>query len=217
MSSTITLPNGNAYTLVSLPTAPGLAQFSLTMIDSVAVVPSPYVPGQNQTQVWPGADAWAFNFTLPKMNRITAAPWRGFMSELRGQQNVYQIGDPTGTAPLGEALGEPVCATSGTNNLTSATSLVTSGWTPSVLKQLMPGDYLQLGYHLHQVCEQVNSDSGGNATISIYPSLRDSPADLSVITLFNCVGLFRLKNNTRAWHSDFTQLTQLSFDAVEVR
>jgi len=72
-------------------------------------------------------------------------------------------------------------------------------------------------YHLHQVCEQVNSDSGGNATISIYPSLRDSPADLSVITLFNCVGLFRLKNNTRAWHSDFTQLTQLSFDAVEVR
>jgi hypothetical protein len=212
--TTITLPNGNQFNLIQLPTSPGLSQFSMTMIDSVAVVPSPYVPGQNQTQVWPGADAWAFNFTLPKMNRITAAPWRGFMAELRGMQNVFQIGDPAGANPLGVALGEPV--TSGTN-LTSATSLVTTGWTPSITGQLLAGDYLQTGFHLHQVCEQVNSDSSGNATIQIWPSLRDSPANLSAIVLFNCVGLFRLKANTRAWHSDFTQLVSLSFDAVEVR
>jgi hypothetical protein len=94
---------------------------------------------------------------------------------------------------------------------------VTTGWTPSITGQLLAGDYLQIGFHLHQVCEAVNSDSSGNATISIYPSLRDAPASLTAITLVNCVGLFRLKNNTRTWHSDFTGLTQLSFDATEVR
>jgi hypothetical protein len=215
MSSTITLPNGNVYTLIPLPAYPGLSQFSLTMIDSVAVVPSPYVPGQAQTQTWPGADAWAFNFTLPKMNRMNASNWKGFMAELRGMANVFQINpDPASSTPLGKALGAPV--TSGTN-LTSATSLVTTGWTHSITGQLLPGDYIQIGYHLHEVCEQVNSDSSGNATISIYPSLRDVPANDTPILLFNCVGLFRLKNNSRAWHSDFTGLTQISFDVTEVR
>jgi hypothetical protein len=40
--TTITLPNGNQFNLIQLPTSPGLSQFSMTMIDSVAVVPSPY-------------------------------------------------------------------------------------------------------------------------------------------------------------------------------
>lgn len=215
MSSTITLPLGNVYTLIPLPAYPGLSQFSLTMIDAVAVVPSPYVPGQAQTQTWPGADGWAFNFTLPKMSRRTSAPWKGFMAELRGMQNVFQAPvDPACATPLGAALGTPT--TSGTN-LTSATSLVTTGWTPSVTGQLLAGDYLQIGYHLHEVCETVNSDDSGNATISIYPSLRDAPANLTAITLVNCVGLFRLKANSRAWHADYTGLTQLSFDVTEVR
>lgn len=217
MASTITLPNGNTYTLIALPSCPGLSEFELTMNDEVAVVSSPYVPGQNQTQAWPGADGWSASFTLPKMNRATAAPWRGFIAELRGMQNVLQIGYPSGCTPQGSPSGAPVCNTTGTNNLTSATALVTDGWTPSTYGLLLPGDYIQLGYRLHQVCEAVNSDSSGNATIQIWPSLRESPANGTALMLTNCVGLFRLAANQRTWHSDYTGLVSLSFKVVEVR
>jgi hypothetical protein len=217
MSSTITLPSGSTYTLVQLPSYPGLSQWSIALIDSVAQVQSPFVPGQTQTQAWPGADAWSIQFTTPKMSRWTAAAWRGFLSELRGTQNVFQIGDPYATTPLGQPSGAPVCNTTGTNNLTSATSLVTEGWTPSTFGLLLAGDYIQLGYRLHQVCEPVNSDSGGNATISIWPSLRESPANGTALILTNTVGLFRLADNKRTWHSDYTSLTQISINAVEAR
>lgn len=217
MSTQITLPNGNTYTLVTIPTYPGLSQLSVTMEDSVANVGSPYVPGANQTQAWPGADCWSLALTLPKMNVQTAAPWRGCLAELRGIANVFQLGDPYATTPQGQATGAPVCSTTGTNNLTSATSLVTSGWAPSVWGQLLPGDYLQIGYRLHQVCEQVNSDASGNATISIWPSLRESPANNTTINLVNCVGLFRLADNKRTWHNDFARLAQISFNATEAR
>jgi hypothetical protein len=217
MSATITLPNGNTYTLVTIPAYPGLAQVSFTHKDSVSSVGSPFVPSQNQTQAWAGADGWGLDFTLPKMNRWVAAPWKGFLAELRGILNVFQIGDPFGATPLGAADGAPVCATTGTNNLTMATGLVTGGWTPNVFGQLFPGDYIQLGYHLHEVCEPVNSDAEGNATIQIWPSLRESPANDTALVLTNTVGLFRLALNTRAWHSDFTQLTQMSFKCTEAR
>jgi hypothetical protein len=132
--------------------------------------------------------------------------------------NVLQIGDPFAAAgPLGVAEGAPVCNTTGTNNLTSATQLYTSGWVPNVFGQLKAGDYLQIAYRLHECTEDVNSDAEGNATISIWPSLRESPPNLTAITLTGCVGLFRLAANTRAWHGDFTGLTQISFKLSEVR
>jgi hypothetical protein len=217
MSSIITLPNGNVYTLITIPSYPGVSDLSVTFDDTVANVASPYVPAFNQTQSWPGADNWSLSFTLPKMNRWTASPWRGFMAELRGISNVFQIGDPFGLTPLGAADGAPVCNTIGTNNLTSSTLLVTSGWTPNVFGQLLSGDYLQIGYRLHMVCENVNSDSSGNATISIWPSLRESPPNATAINLVNTVGLFKLAKNSRSWHGDFTRLLQVSISAVEVR
>ena len=125
---------------------------------------------------------------------------------------------PNATTPLGVADGAPVCATvAGTNNATSATSLVTSGWTPNVFGQLMPGDYLNIGFRLYVVCEQVNSDANGNATISIWPSLRESPAAGTQIFLNNTGVLLRLAQNDIGSHTDYTGLTQLSISAIEVR
>ena len=216
MSSSITI-GSNTYTLISLPSSPGLSSIDVTFEDSVALVSSPFVPSQIQTQAWPGADAWSVTFTLPKMIRAMAAPWRGVLAELRGMQNVFQIGDPFCTAPLGVATGTPVCNTTGANNLAMATSLVTSGWTHSVTGILLAGDYIQLGYRLYQVCENVNSDSSGNVTIPIWPSLRESPAYGSSLVLNNTKGLFRLAQNQRSWHGEYGGLLQISFKCSEVR
>jgi hypothetical protein len=361
---TITI-GSNSYGLVALPTTPAPKQLSISMQDAVAVVSSPYVPGQFQTQRWPGADAWSAEISLPSMTRSQAAAWRGFLAELRGMLNVFQIGDALCTAPQGVAtcpnsvpnplynpafeLGNTgwqlgtgwaiapgmsyqgswsaacagatgattklfsnsqiacsagqmvtaqcmintaqavggscgvcinwygpgavylstvtapgIAAGSGGWNLSSLAAsapatttfyvvsaqvynqtagttyvdnfftalapyvigtsslamgglLYTAGWTPSTAGQLLPGDYIQLGYRLYQVCEQVNSDVNGWATISVWPSLREAPAAGTALLLNNTQGLFRLASPDRAVHLDDRQLAQISFKCIEVR
>jgi hypothetical protein len=214
--STITL-GPNTYTLIPLPSSPGFSGISVSMMDAVANVPSPFVPSQQQTQIWPGADAWSLKLSLPKMHRKFAGAWLGFLAGMRGMQNVVQLGDPLGADPQGKAEGAPVCATSGSNNALNATTLVTRGWVANVFGQLQPGDYLQIGSRLHQAVAQVNSDGSGNASISVWPSLREVPADGTAIKLVNCQGVFRLASNLRTWHADATQLYQVSFQFTEVR
>jgi hypothetical protein len=219
MSSQITLPNGSTFTLIQMPSSPGVTDFNLLRKNNVAYVPSPFVPGVNQTFIWPGANCWALQFNLPKMRRFESAPWEGFISELNGIANVFVFTIPGERAtPQGVADGAPVCATvAGANNQTSAMSLVTSGWTPNVFGQLLPGDYFNVGPRLYVVCEQVNSDSNGNATISIWPSLRESPATGAPLVLSNPGVLMRLANNDIAMHTDYTGLSMLSVSTIEVR
>jgi len=78
--------------------------------------------------------------------------------------------------------------------------LNTKGWQPSIQAQLKVGDYLQIGKRLHMVIAQdVDSDDHGDATINIWPSIREAPNDGDPIILTNPTGLFRLKSNKRSW------------------
>jgi len=61
---------------------------------------------------------------------------------------------------------------------------------------LMTGDYLQIGYRLYRVLQNVYADAFGNASISLWPNLRDQPADGTAIVTRNCKGLFRLASNS---------------------
>jgi hypothetical protein len=214
---TITV-GSSTYTLIALPASPGFSDLTLTMEDQVAVVESPYAPGSAQTQIWPGADRWSLELALPKMTRMQAAPWKAFLAALQGKANVFQIGDPTGRTPQGVALGAPVVdGTVSGGNALSVTVLCTRGWNASVYGQLQPDDYLQIGARLYQVTQEVASDASGKAQISIWPSLRETPADGTAISLVNTVGVFRLATNKRQWHTTNDRLTQISFGCTEVR
>src|SRR6185312_7556144 len=147
--TTITI-NGQSYNLVSLPATPGPAQIEIAMNDTVAVVASPFTR-QTQTQQWPGGDFWDATVTMPPMTAQAAAAWRGFLAELRGRANVFQLSDPS-AYPAQAGAGAPVVATS-SNNLPMTQSLVTRGWTPSGFRLLLPGQQFQVGYRLYTVCE----------------------------------------------------------------
>jgi hypothetical protein len=96
-------------------------------------------------------------------------------------------------------------------------SLITTGWTASRSGLLLPGDYIQIGYRLHRVLDTVNSDSSGNATFEIWPSLREVvPTSTSIVTS-NTKGLFRLAGNDRKFSFDITQLTHMSIAFQEYR
>jgi len=211
--TSITL-GGNTYNLIPLPTCKGPSDISLGMSDGVAVVPSPFVPSQMQTQAWAGADAWDIQATLPPLTNTQAADWEGFLAELRGQLNVFQMGDPRRKGPLGSASGVPIAAG---GNAALSNNLLTTGWTHSIARILLRGDMLQVGYRLHRVCETVNSDSSGNCTIPVWPALREVPASSAPIILHNPVGVFRLSKNRRESQASRERLTTLSFSAIEVR
>jgi hypothetical protein len=218
--TTITI-NGNDYTLVTMPSSLAASDVQVTMRDSVATVQSPYVPGQTQTQQWPGADTWSAQITLPPMPRAQAAMWKGFLAECRGEANVFQLGDPLAPGPLGTGQGIPLVDGSvGTNNAATSTTLFTKGWKPTTFRLLMPADYLQVGYRLYMVAGQtpINSDGSGKAQIQVWPSIREQPTDGAAIILRNTTGLFRLAKNSRSWSTTARGKTStISVQAVEAR
>ena len=60
---------------------------------------------------------------------------------------------------------------------------------------LLVGDYIQIGFRLYKVTDVASCDGNGNATISVWPNLRDQPVDGTAIITRNCKGLFRLAAN----------------------
>jgi len=212
--SAIVVGNANV-TLVSFPTTPGLRSLDISVKDATATVNSPYT-GQTQAQLWPGGDMLLGTVTLPPMQRADADNWESALMQCRGMAYAFQMGDPLRQTPRGNPSGNAQCVDSSANNVAMSTYLDTTGWTPSTANLLLPGDYIQIGYRLHRALDPVSSDSGGNATISIWPSLREAPANANVITS-GTQGLWRLASNQRDWSSDYTGFTHMSFKIQEYR
>jgi hypothetical protein len=184
----------NGLTVVNLPcdTMPGVCKPSSIEIDpqeAVAVNTSPFT-FQTQTYDW-RASSWHGQISFAPMDRYSYDAWTAFILSCRGQSNAFQFGDPKAVLPKGPATGTPVVSGAGQ----AGYSLVTRGWTPNVISILMAGDYIQVGYRLYKLTAPANSDGSGNATLSVWPNLRDQPADGVTVQTRNCRGLFRLANN----------------------
>lgn len=217
MTSTITV-GGGPVTLVALPKYPAPRRVQFDMQDSVAVVKSIFT-GQTQAQQWPGADSVSVNVDMPPLTADQARPWKAFLMQLRGQACALQLEDPNARHSQG-LPGSSVPLVNGavsTDNAAMAQTLVTKGWVPSSFRLLLPYDALQIGYRFHYVLNQVDSDASGNATLAIFPSLREQPADGTPIILNRPKGLFRLAQNKRGWSDDYTRITTISFDLTEYR
>ena len=200
---------------MATPPVSGAASVEFSFTDAVAIVSSPFT-GQTQAQAWIGADMWSGTVTLPPLSQQQADVWISALMQCRGMLNAVQVGDPMKAAPRGNPLGTPKCPASPVDTFGQPT-LTTIGWTPGKVGLLLPGDYLQVGFRLHRVLNIVNSDSSGNATINVWPSLREVPAASAPIILANPMGLFRLATNKRTWSSDSTRLSRLSFQLLEYR
>ena len=81
----------------------------------------------------------------------------------------------------------------------TGTSLVTDGWTAGVTKIVAAGDFLSLATgQLVRAMADANSDGSGNATITIEPALRASPADDSAIAISDPRAKFKLATTTES-------------------
>ena len=98
-------------------------------------------------------------------------------------------------------------------------SLVIDGASPDEVGYLLPGDYIQLGSGstatLHKVLEQVDTDSSGNATLTLWPHIRTAPADNATVKVGNTVGRWRLASNESSWSVNEAAIYGISFTAME--
>jgi hypothetical protein len=198
----------NILSMPSDPSAPATIDFSAT--DIVALSTSVFT-GNQQIQDW--QQGWLeASVSMPPLTHPQAQQWIAFMLGLRGQANVFQLGDPLAVAPLGSGAGSPLVNGAGQTGY----SLATKGWTPGAAAVLQPGDWLQIGLRLYRTTlAVVNADSSGNAVVNIWPPLRESPADATVVQLNNTQGLWRLKSNTRKWSITAARLYGLQFEIRE--
>ncbi|WP_420239265.1 hypothetical protein ACOBR2_06715 [Telmatobacter bradus] len=211
---TITI-GSNTYELCTVPSSPGAAAVSIGMNDTVGVSTSPYNRAE-QVFEWVGGDYWDATITLPPMSLATAASWRGFLAELHGRARVFQLYDPGALSVSSDAASPVVDSSVSTNNLALTNTLVTRGWPASAIV-LVAGQQLQVGYRLYSVCEAASADSTGAATVTVWPSLRETPADGTVIVLAQPQGLFRLASNRREIQWSPSRLTTVSLKCVEAR
>lgn len=175
-------------TILDFPAGIKIGGVQITAREAVGSRVSP-LNFRQETQVFPG------QILSMRVDFLNHDPEDGsrletFLLKLRGGAGKFRFGDPFHSKPMGRARGVPkvIAAVAGSQTLT------TSGWMPNHPAQLLAGDYLQLGERLYRVLDQVGSDAAGNATLTVWPNLRETYAANTPLKLFNPTGLWRLSS-----------------------
>jgi hypothetical protein len=187
---------------LNTPDSIGIAQIDIRAVNAVAYSQSPFTY-VGQTHAYAG-QMWQADITVSPVRRDLAAPWKAFLTSLRGQYGTFLLGDPDYKDPQGTVSS---CTLTGT--LGSQTPTVT------MTGSLLAGDYIQLGSGASARLHQVLEDQSGNGDLEIWPALRDDYTDATVI--FNSPkGVFRLASNEVSWSINSSNAYSISFGAVEV-
>lgn len=214
------MPTFNGFNILNPPVtlSPGSnsiiapAQIEYRAYDAVSANTNPFT-FQQQLYSW-GNSVMEWGITMPDMTNSNAIQWAAWLMSLQGALNIFQLGDPRNTTVSGSgSVG------GGGPNVRFANqtgySLTTKNWTFNATNVLLPGDWIQIGYRLYRVVAPVNADSIGNATISIWPNIRESPADNDSIILSNTKGMWRLKTSDRKWSISEMRTYGFTFDIRE--
>lgn len=200
---------------LSLPTSIGIAQIELRATNAVAVSRSPFT-FSTQVHAYTGS-AWQADVSLPSIRRDLAEDWVAWLLSLRGQLGTFYLGDPNAVTPRGSARDTDTVFTSAA--VSSGSSIAVDSAPTSITGYLKAGDYVQVGAgtarQLFKVLADVDTNSLGEATIDVWPNVRTSIANNSLITVENAKGLFRLSSNEQTYSINEASFYGISFGAME--
>jgi len=197
---------------LSLPAHTGIRSIELRAQNAVAYSMSPFT-FSGQAHAYAG-QMWEADITLPPLKgRAEAEPWNAFLMALNGQAGTFLMGDPNGATPRGTASTSPgspaISAQSGATISVTGAAASQTGW-------LLSGDYIQIGTGaastLHKLLADADTDSGGSATLEIWPGIRGTRS--GSVSVSNTVGKFRLSTNSVGWSADPSQYS-ITFGAKE--
>lgn len=199
--TTLTFP-----TLSRLPDA-----FDFGLVSNTITFKSP-LSGATQTIEFP-SPRWHFGFTMQHLEEADAALLQAFLVQLRGQAGRFYMYNMARSAPRGSNLGTPIVA----GAAQTGTTLTTSGWTVSQTGVLKIGDFFKIGNELKMVVSaDVNSDSGGLATITFEPPIRSSPTDATAVATTAPTAIFKLTEDVNTWNTVSPLWTTFTISGIEV-
>ena len=197
---------------LTLPTVTGIKTQNWGMERVVAVTESPFT---NQEQVFEHEGAqWKATFTLPPMKKDKAAVWLGFLMSLRGRRGTFKIGDQDRKTIQGVATG--TILVNGANQTGNAINL--DGFANSTNNVFKAGDYIQINSYLYMISANVNSNSSGEATVYVEPSLRSGIEvinDNTTVIYTNTTTVMRLDSNELNWDTNKVSVYGISFACSE--
>lgn len=192
---------------------PSSASFGLSRATSSTI--SPYTFNQ-QVYKFSG-ERWEGSVTFPPMTQESVGELQAFFLEMQGQFGTFLYGDPNYLVKgaRGIASGSPLVNGAGQTGNT----LNVDGLGASIVGWLKKGDYIQLGSgsssRLHQSATDVDTNGSGQATITLYPAIRTSPADNAAVVVNGAKGVFRLASNVSEWAISEGNFYDVSFGFVE--
>jgi hypothetical protein len=168
-----------------------------------------------QVQEFPGKRI-EVTIEVPPLNPVDSEALVGWLLMLNGKAGTFYLGDTSHRIPYGVATGAPVVGSGAT---AMSEDLPTSGWTPNTSKILRAGDWIQVGTsgirRLHKVCQDVDSDGGGNAALIVWPKNRTAYSAGTSLVTHNATGVFMLKEDT-TWSIDLLRKYGITIPAIEV-
>lgn len=228
---------------LEFPTTIGIADSNLKARSATGLSESPFTLSQ-QVYSWPGS-MWMLDIQMPLMNYEQSREYQAFLSKLYGRFGTFTIvppcvrqtsesfsftsknrvrGTSTGASNVRETGGLVVRSVLNTivvnGDNQTGNCLDVTGFPPSTTDVLQINTFFQLGTgsstKLYQVLDNIDSDASGNATLPIFPKLRESPANNEALILENPKGLFRLNVDRTEYPSNNNCLFSISFTAIEV-
>lgn len=202
---------------LTMPTAPKIRRCRFQLQSNTKKFVSPY---DRTTQVaeLPGG-RWTAYFEYPPMTEAQAAEWIAFLAECDGMAGTFYAGDPACATPRGSALGVPYVSGGGQ----TGKSLDTWGWDAGEDGVLLKYDMFHFAtltgwQQMHTIVNaDVDADSGGLATLSIRPAIRESPSDGTPIIISNPQCIMSLVSDDAAvWEYDMARIYGIRFQAMEV-
>lgn len=157
---------------------------------------------QNRT-TGPSFECWQVDLTFRPRQGDDLDDLEQFIMKLRGGKVLTRLYDRSRAANTTKGYTQPrgAGASTSTINLNAdaaagAESITLRGLTASQTISLKTMDHLGIGENLHAVMDTAPSDSGGLATVSIWPPLRMGAADGDPVSLVKPTGLFRVTGGT---------------------
>jgi len=100
---------------LSLPTSIGIESIELRAVNAVATSQSPFT--YKQQIVAHGGQRWEASIAVASnIRRDLAAPWKAFLTALKGQQGTFLLSDPDYATPRGDGTGTPLVNNGSTIN-----------------------------------------------------------------------------------------------------
>ena len=155
-----------------------------------------------------GGERWRITLQYMNLKNADRAVMQAFLARLNGQQHRFTLhnhDEPQRGVLSGTPLVAGASQTGVTLNIDGVGTV--SDW-------IMAGDWFSVNGELKMAVLDANS-SGGAATLTFVPRLREAPADNAAVTVSSGTGTFILDGNSVSWSNRPGGFSDLSFSAIE--